>query len=87
MINYIKRISLLLISNKNNSNKNNINRDIINKVSVKNIDYSVEELDKLFSSIKITPTTSTSAVMFNAGQRSVIDFLLGKEGKSNEHRG
>ena len=39
---------------------------------------ALSELDRLFPSIKVTPTTTTEEIMFNSGQRDIIDFIKNK---------
>jgi hypothetical protein len=67
--------------------KNNITTTIISKdsnskdISINNLRYTVTDLDNIFPALDVKPTTSLEAIMFNAGQRSVISFLLSKEGR------
>lgn len=62
------------------SSKDNL-KNIYNDIVINNIKYSVKDLDKLFPVLEIKPTSTVEEIMFNAGQRSVIKFLLSKEGK------
>jgi len=72
-------------SKKNTINNNNLKdnlkgnlKDTVN-INIVNIKYTVEQLDKLFPKIQIKPETSINSVMYNEGQRSIIDFLKSKE--------
>ncbi len=70
------------IFSKNNTTTNIISKDNSSKdILIDNLKYTVKDLDSIFPALDVKPTTSLEAIMFNAGQRSVISFLLSKEGK------
>jgi len=70
------------IFSKNNTTTNTISKDNSSKdILIDNLKYTVKDLDNIFPALDVKPTTSLEAIMFNAGQRSVISFLLSKEGK------
>lgn len=70
------------IFSKNNTSTTIISKDSSSKdILIDNLKYTVKDLDKIFPALDIKPTSSVEAIMFNAGQRSVISFLLSKEGK------
>ena len=85
MSNILARI-LASISLKNNSttniNRSSNSKDNIRKnISIDNIKYTVQDIDNIFPVLDIKPTSTIEEIMFNAGQRSVIAFLLSKEGR------